>query len=320
MTHSNHQALTLQAVQEAAETLMLLHQQTTTLDVKNYLRKNNYMALQRDVSQFMSTLSQQQHAWKAKDNGRYKIYSFGQDSKETFQEYLEKGTDFWEIEVGKTQQITTLGKIGTDGGSYTTTLPSNRHAIQQAKILVQQKINSGYIKAIDQRLPKALRSRYKKWFQQKIEQCTLAFYGIEKIEKQSANFLFKQQLTQGYLLISKSAGYEISFYNNQQSISKCLDLLDKTSWDATQIDANSLYLTGEKTTHKTAFSIQGQTQKDFTIKNLIGVPKIQQLLIHRDHLYQIRLTFEGQKTVTLSKFELDLDKELLPLVKAFLKT
>lgn len=315
MTNSNQRVLTQQAVQEAAETLMLLHDKTTTLDVKNYLRRQNYLAFQRDVSLFMNNLVQRQATWKANDNGRYRVYVFGQDTQNSYHEYLEKGKDFWEIEVNKPVKTITLGKIGTDGSAYNTTLKSNRYAIHQAKLLVQQKLDSGYQKAIDQRLPKLLRLRYEKWLNQKVEKCTLAFYGVEKIEKQSANLLLNQQPISGYVLNSKSAGYEITF-NHQQM--QTIDL-DKASWDATQIKDKSLYLTGEKNLNQTAFTEHDQTITDYNIQQLIGSPQITQLLIHQRNLYQVRLQFPQQKILTLSKFELDLITELLPLVKAFFK-
>lgn len=315
MTNSNQRVLTQQAVQEAAETLMLLHDKTTTLDVKNYLRRQNYLAFQRDVSLFMNDLVRRQHTWKANDNGRYRIYAFGQDTQDSYHEYLEKGHEFWEIEVDKTLKIITLGEIGTDGGAYNTTLKSNRYAIHQAKLLVQQKLDSGYQKAIDPRLPKSLRLRYEKWLSQKVEQCTLAFYGVEKVEKQSANLLFNQQMIAGYVLNSKSAGYEITFSREQM---QAIDL-DKASWDTTQIKNHSLYLTGEKTLSQTAFTANDQAIKDYNIQQLTASPQITQLLIHQRNLYQVRLQFAQQKTLTLSKFELDLVKELLPLVKAFFK-
>lgn len=318
ITNSNQQALTQQAVQKAAETLMLLHQQTTTLEVKNYLRREKYLAMQRDVSHFMATLAQQQKDWKTRDNGRYKIYRFAQDSQVTFHEYLENGKDFWEIEVDKLQVITTLGKIGTDGGSYTTSLQSNRFAIHQAHLLVQQKINTGYTKAVDQRLSKLLRTRYEKWLQQEVQQYTLAFYGVEKIEKQSANLSLDSTVVSAYLLSSKSAGYEISF-KSPSDIKSSLELLDKKSWDATQINFISLYLTGEKIIHQAAFSEDHQPIKDFKIQNLSGQAELQQLLVHQENLYQVRLIFKNHKTLTLSKFELDLTTELLPLLQAFLK-
>ena len=64
------------AVLVEACTLMLNNGQTTTLEVKNSLRKQGYDARQADVSAFMAELSGEEK-WKAKDTGSYKVYEPG---------------------------------------------------------------------------------------------------------------------------------------------------------------------------------------------------------------------------------------------------
>ena len=56
-----------------AETLLLQNGQTTTLEVKNALREEGYIAFQADVSYFMKT-AVQQTGWRFTCNGRNRTY------------------------------------------------------------------------------------------------------------------------------------------------------------------------------------------------------------------------------------------------------
>ena len=64
-----------QAVRMAATTLMLAEGSTTTLDVKNRLRKQGYLAQQADVSKWLFAVARQEK-WAINDNGTYRVYYF----------------------------------------------------------------------------------------------------------------------------------------------------------------------------------------------------------------------------------------------------
>ncbi|GAB3931007.1 hypothetical protein [Larkinella terrae] len=66
---------TRQAVRMAATTLILAEGSTTTLDVKNHLRKRGYRAYQADVSDLLFAVAQQEN-WAINDNGTYRVYYF----------------------------------------------------------------------------------------------------------------------------------------------------------------------------------------------------------------------------------------------------
>ena len=306
-------SLTLLAVQRAAETLMLLHDKTTTLEVKKFLRKQNYQAIQADVSRMMAT-SVQQKAWQFHFNGNYREYQLGPDTDENWKMYLVRANEFWAIEVAKQQHIISLGQIGTNGKTFTTGFSSNRLALHKAQLLVDQKKSENYSEAIDLRLPRLLREQYKNYLNLPTKRICLSYFGIEKLEKQSANFHFKQKLLKGYWLIHKSAGYEFEFniHSNAANIPR---ILETTDWDATQIVGISHHLTGEKIITKKAYGLKHEALTHFSIHKE-SIPTIQSLKVYNDKLYQAKLTFEGGKVLHLSKFELDPKKELLPLIKA----
>lgn len=62
------------AVKTAAEKLMKDNGSTTTLDVKNALRKDGYFAEQRTVSDYMTTLSSEEQ-WDYTSNGSFNTYA-----------------------------------------------------------------------------------------------------------------------------------------------------------------------------------------------------------------------------------------------------
>lgn len=63
------------AVRFVATTLILANGSTTTLEVKNALRKRGYQARQADVSQWLFVISLWEK-WYIHDNGSYRSYSF----------------------------------------------------------------------------------------------------------------------------------------------------------------------------------------------------------------------------------------------------
>ena len=64
-----------EAVKLAATTLILASGCTTTLEVKLYLRKRGYQALQKNISKKMREVAQKE-SWITVDNGQFFIYTF----------------------------------------------------------------------------------------------------------------------------------------------------------------------------------------------------------------------------------------------------
>ena len=61
-------------VKMTAERLMQMNGQTTTLEVKNELRRRGYLAFQRNISQQMATIANES-GWDTFYNGRNRIYA-----------------------------------------------------------------------------------------------------------------------------------------------------------------------------------------------------------------------------------------------------
>lgn len=63
------------AVKSAAETLMIINGETTTLEVKKLLRLEGFLAFQQEISRMMDDLSQEKD-WSYSCNGLYRTYTF----------------------------------------------------------------------------------------------------------------------------------------------------------------------------------------------------------------------------------------------------
>ncbi|MEL6923230.1 MAG: hypothetical protein AAFO94_04210, partial [Bacteroidota bacterium] len=84
----DNKTLTSDAVQQAAEELMLTRGETTTLDVKNKLRREGFHAVQHEVSRCMTNLCYPRQ-WTFRQNGSFRVFFFRSDTNEVQHEYLE---------------------------------------------------------------------------------------------------------------------------------------------------------------------------------------------------------------------------------------
>ena len=87
---------TIDDVREVLYALMAQHQSTTTLDVKNELRRLGFQAFQDQVSQLVNTIVSQDNL-SHHNNGKFNIYSFGPDTDETKHVYMERQQEFWKL-------------------------------------------------------------------------------------------------------------------------------------------------------------------------------------------------------------------------------
>ena len=74
---TKHQKADYLTVKMTATTLILAEGVTTTLEVKNKLRKQGYLAFQHDISEQMLEISLREN-WIHYDNGLFRIYTFPQ--------------------------------------------------------------------------------------------------------------------------------------------------------------------------------------------------------------------------------------------------
>jgi len=309
--------LTKNAVKEAAEHLIEAFGTTTTLDVKNRLRQQGFQALQAEVSNLMDTLTDEEQ-WRFNHNGRYRVYRFGPDSNDTFHKYLEQGQHFWEILASGKEQIINEGLIGTIGQMTTTKYPTNRKTIAQSKKVHQTMLDQGYSEAVDQRLPFNLRQKYATYLDQKPLKYTIGFFNVQAQEKLAAEItLENNQKTNGYVLQSKNAGYDLT-WNLPQSQDKLTRIFKNPSTIVQDPDYDQKQLTGEKISVSSAFNQQEKVIQTFQGFTPTSLPSLQVMELHLENIYKIDIWFESGSQISLSKFDLDIHQELLPVARQIL--
>ncbi len=305
------------AILQAAETLMLQNDQTTTLEVKNYLRQQGYQAYQSPVSSWMNWLARQQK-WHAEYSNRHYIYKFGADTEEVLHKYLEKGGEFWEAKVEETEVLIGAGKTGEDGTYQKMQFASNRKAIHYVHNLLINRGKDNFVEAIDERLPLGLRLEYQAYFKEEAILCTMGFYNVQKTEKQTVSHTTKYAAKQtNDLHITKNAGYEFS-WNLYRSTDKLKQILAQTAWDACKIGYESAELKGEAITAIQDHNGQAISLKDYRELPNLDAPKITALNVSQAEMYQVSIAFRNGAKVHLSSFKYNLEGELIPLVKKLL--
>ncbi len=284
--------LAIDDVRKAIYQLLAENDETTTLDVKNLLRNWNFMATQKDVSNYVNTIARTDQL-ASKNNGRFNTYYFGKDTQHTFSSYLERNAQFVEILLrGKAVHIY-KGTVGTDGVEEVRQFPKNLLAYQEAQQITNfYKQVEGYVEAVDKRLPLAIRKRFGALLGKKATTCTLGYYNVLKKEQK------------GKVYYEKSAGYRFNWELAQHS-TLLKNLLENDQWISKQQDYTSKELLGEKIIQQ---ETRSEEREEVTLE------------VKRENLYEITLTFATGEQAVLSKFNLSLEKELLPLFYGFLDT
>ncbi|OJJ17476.1 hypothetical protein BKI52_26770 [marine bacterium AO1-C] len=309
--------LTKDVVKEAAEHLIEAFGTTTTLDVKNRLRQLGFQAFQAEVSNFMDTLTSEEQ-WHFNHNGRYRVYRFGPDSNDTFHKYLEQGQHFWEILASNKEQIINEGLVGTTGQMTTNKFPTNRKSIAQSKKAHQAKLDQGYSEAVDQRLPFNLRQKYAQYLDQKPLKYTIGFFDVQASEKLTAEItLENNQKANGYIVQSKNAGYDFT-WELPQSKEKLASILKNNAAVIRELQYDHKQLTGEKVAETKAYTQQEEQINEFQHFTPTNSSSFLDIEIQLEKVYKIDIWFEGGNQISLSKFDLDIHQELLPVARQIL--
>jgi predicted DNA-binding WGR domain protein len=302
------------AVLLASEELMDKYGSTTTLDVKNLLRGRNYNATQSEVSNFMNELAVKEN-WKYSQRGNYRVYSFGQDTFETYQAYLEKDNRFCSIKAEDKKIIIEEGIIGKTGTFQEKSFNRNKKTIRDAKNWVEEKEKQGFIRTIDNRLPSDLRKKIGGFEDKKITKLIANFYNVKVEIKQKVNIENQNNTKQGFLYTEKQGGYLFVWENNLKDAS----LLTKTLNQILEIsNFNFDYqkITGEKVVHKRVIDLQENIVQNYD--KIIENNEIEtKIWVSMNNLYLLELFFETGEKLNLSKFDYKNNEDFLKIIGSF---
>ena len=309
--------LTKEAVKGAAENLIETFGSTTTLDVKNKLRQTGFQAFQNEVSTLMDAVTAEER-WQFNHNGRYRVYRFGPDSNDTFHKYLENGQQFWEILASDKEQIINEGIIGSHGLMQKKSFPTNRKTIAQSKKTCEQIKQNGYSEAVDQRLSFVLRQKYAIYLEQKPARYTIGFFNIRSSEKLAAEFtLENNQKVNGYVIQAKNAGYEFT-WELPQSKDNLATILKNPSTTHQQFQYDKKELIGEKIKTTKAYQQNEELLGTYQHFKPTAAASLIEIDLPMDNVFKIEILFEGGDQISLSKFDLDINQELLPVARQIL--
>ncbi len=317
MNQPSLKMLTEAATKEAAEYLMTLNNETTTLEVKNRLRSQGYSAAQRQVSQGMDYLyKKHRNTWGYRQPGKYKIYYLSIDTKDTLNLYFEKGDSFWAMAANDKTFIMEEGKVGATGVFEEKNYDTNRKMMLIANSFLELQKEKGFVEATDKRLPLKTRQKFADYFDKKMTGCKMGFFEAEKIVQQKATFEVNGKQVDGYLLLTKSAGYTFS-WDLPKDVDAVRLVLNSKKWDALKWGFREVKLLGEKIKEAEAYNGDGVQlkEKTYTILEKQTAMETQEIQVNNQNLYQIECFFEGGERAVLSKFQMDLEAEILPLVK-----
>jgi predicted DNA-binding WGR domain protein len=315
MNPSNHKPLNRESIQEVAEKLMTDNLQTTTLEVKNQLRKDGYYAEQNEVSRWMLQLATWQN-WTMANQGNHRVYRFRNDSNDTLTNYLEKDNAFWEVKVSGMEVVTGFGKIGEDGILNSEFFKTNRQAMHHGRRLLNEILAKGYVESTDKRPSLDLRKAYGEYYKMTPLKCKLGYFNVKVADKIRATLRVDNQQIEGYLIQIKSAGFEFEWALPEKG-NTLKNILNKENWDALEFAPSHTILTGEKIIETKFFTLDNQPVEDAEIIKKSDLYEAIYIKMNNDNLYNIRFDFTNDKVLNLSKFQLDLKREMLPLTLRF---
>jgi predicted DNA-binding WGR domain protein len=309
--------LTKEDVLDTAETLMNDNGSTTTLDVKNKLRNLGFQAMQADVSRWMDELAREER-WNYNQQSGHRVYTLGADTDDTTKKYMERGSEFWEIEVEKKRYIIGKGKVGTDGTTEEVKCSSNRKATKKAKEQIADKAQEGFQTAQDKRLPLHLRQRFGQYFGQIPTYCKLGYYDIKKTIRARTVFTSVHDTKSGYVEQTLNLGLSFT-WALPTSLSGLQAVLQQKTWQVSAVQADEITELGKKSSPLSAFEETGAKIPTEYKPNLAQAQwETIEWEVSNEQLFQVIFGFANGETVRMSKFDLDWVREIIPVAQRIL--
>lgn len=313
--------LSKEAVCEIAEMLISKHGSTTTLDVKNHLRTRGYEAFQNEVSGFMQSLANEE-SWNFNNNGRYKIYSFGQDTQYSLEAYLEKENTFWKLILDKKKLLIEEGNIGENGLTRQEKQTSNRKAYKVGSQKIQAQKQAGFKEAEDKRLPLKIRNEFAVFLSQKAQTISLSFFNVEEVKEREGVLLKNNKRLYSYERLIYNTGKTFIFDINQITAKDFYFLHKNEPFDITKLLPTHTKTFGKKQIQNLAFDDENQTLTMENYQYFEANPKENFIVnnnVKKQCLYEIQLSFTKDKILILNRHTQDLDTIIIPLLLEILK-
>lgn len=312
-------ALNINSVQAVAEELMLKKGWTTTLEVKEQLRRNGFYAIQVEVSSAMDFLAWE-NKWYYECNGKYRIYQFAEDTDLSFYAYMERREQIWEIAVKENIQIIRVGKQEQKASVARHQYDSNRQALTEAARLIELREREGFtIFAKEERFT-ALLLDYFELLTKSVFQCTLYYHSVQKVERQGVRLNFNGIPQVGYVDTIKQAGYEFTFDFNETAVAEVFrSILTRRQWKAPRMAGCSNFLLGEKEVHRGVKLMTGEAIMDGAIQQYTTCKQIAKIGVQNHCLYRLDIQYKDGTKLVIRRDELEQKEDLWDLAKCLLR-
>lgn len=306
------QTLQPEIVCQITEALMLTHGTTTTLEVKKELREQGFFAVQAEVSALMESLTEERN-WKFWSNGRYRVYSFAEDTNERLYHYLKKEDKCWEILVDGKWQVVSEGNAAKTTPCNYQEFPSNRHAIAHACGLMMIQESKGYVPTMPRGLNLQHRYRYREFIRRQPLSCVLSFRQGLQNEIYPAQFQLHDQIAKGKLTVHRKVGYAFDL-DREEARQFVLPTQEATAWKVSNELFKKGFFLGEAKVTESANLASGERLGRWNLLGVEEAAKCTELHLKTSGIYKAEFFYSQERRLELSYEKWQPETELWPMV------
>ncbi|PHN03249.1 hypothetical protein [Flavilitoribacter nigricans] len=306
------QTLQPEIVCQITEALMLTHGTTTTLEVKKELREQGFFAVQEEVSALMAGLAEERN-WKFWSNGRFRVYSFAEDTDERLYHYLKKDDKSWEILVDGKWQVVSEGNAARTTPCNYQEFPSNRHAIAHAAGLLMIQESKGYVPTMPRGLNLQHRYRYREFIRQHPVSCVLSFRQGLQNEIYPAKFQLHDQVAHGALTVHRRVGYAFDLLR-EDARAFALPAREVNAWKVADELFEKGFFLGEAQVSESATLASGERMGRWNLLEADEAAKRTELHLKTSGIYKAEFYYKNDRRIELSYENWQPETELWPMV------
>lgn len=306
------QTLQPEVVCQITEALMLTHGTTTSLEVKKELREQGFYAVQAEVSALMAALAEDRN-WKFWSNGRFRIYSFAEDTNEQLYHYLKKGDESWEILVDGKWQVISEGNAARTTPCHYQEFPSNRHAIAHAAGLLMIKESKGFVPTMPRGLNLQHRYRYREFIRQHPVSCILSFRQGLQNESYPAQFQLHDQIAKGTLTVHRRVGYAFDL-SREEAREFVAPTRNTEAWQVADGMFRKGFFLGESNITESARLASGERMGRWNLLQTDEAQKHTELHLKTSGIYKAEFYYSNDRRIELHYEDWKPESELWPMV------
>jgi hypothetical protein len=264
----------------------------------------------------MNELADERH-WKFWSNGRFRIYSFAEDTNEQLYYYLIKGDESWEILVDGKWQVVSEGNAARTTPCHYQEFPSNRHAIAHASGLLMIQESKGFVPTMPRGLNLHHRYRYREFIRQHPVSCVLSFRQGLQNECYPARFQLHDQVAQGTLTVHRRVGYAFDL-DREEARELVLAAGPARAWKVSEELFGKGFFLGESHVTESACLASGERMGRWNLLQADEAGKRTELHLKTSGIYKAEFYYPNDRFIELHFDKWKPETELWPMVRLLL--